>query len=794
MSRAMSSAIARWFSNEITNEFFNDRVLAVDDDAARALSASTGASACVARASRARVTSCALVDAHGDARQNIFDDDDVALTRAYGASARELMRSRARERGNVRVGANDDVVFLGCDGGESDIHATCVREFARRQALNEESERNMSDELDANKEREWEDDDEEEDGWGTWDDDANANANANANASERISNESSGIGAIGARAMKSNEVSVKFFPPLMYRAIGRWAFVISRARVEEARARDAAEGRSSADAELTNMNRVLGHHLAEIAAHWGLVPDYFALGRDAEAVSRVAALAKPEAVGVDAAIKPRSAAFVLIDRSMDLLTPSVSQDGWLERVSSGSVEFAGLSPLLGDEATVALDEALCCKSARDGALYIRKLLREAARVEGIALGDGRDGRVVSADDLTALVCALENDPSVGLRHRALIQRARITAASLTSENDMKANRQIIALQRLTSAAIEGKSTRVGETVVEILKVMYSTGGTAVGNPLEALALVLAAHVLAVEANTCASNVHAGAPPPPFDASMSAALRDAFVNVLAASETSAIVEQLPGFASSAPGALEALETVRCRRKASEARTPIKDVEKSDGADGWDADGWGDAADDADDDGWGESDSPTPSDANVASAEDGDRELADALVVARDVVDAAFTRLAAAALARSALKITPSRSLCANGLPNPALVDIISRVKTNLDDQGIGSDFVHVAGSLGTLLKHAAGAGASIVSGAMGRLGSLIHKVATAPKPSDHDVIVVFLVGSATLGELALARAETAPALDRAFGRRSREFLVGAAALDVPYAHARIIARF
>jgi hypothetical protein len=68
--------------------------------------------------------------------------------------------------------------------------------------------------------------------------------------------------------------------------------------------------------------------------------------------------------------------------------------------------------------------------------------------------------------------------------------------------------------------------------------------------------------------------------------------------------------------------------------------------------------------------------------------------------------------------------------------------------------------------------------------MGRLGSLIHKVAAAPKPSDRDVTVVFLIGELSLTELTAVRAESKPHIgddDVSFipanRRRRSDFILG-----------------
>uniref|UniRef100_A0A7S0T968 Sec1-like protein n=1 Tax=Ostreococcus mediterraneus TaxID=1486918 RepID=A0A7S0T968_9CHLO len=817
----VAAAVARWTSSaRSAAPFFARAVLVLDEDAARAMETSIGARALGETCEI--VAACAVrdvvrddgesADIYGFDGARVCDDAPVVMCfgRALARCAEDVERvARARAR------ASRVVVFVGCDGGDAEEHAwtvaaltaTCTRALAGGgEARVDGVEGELGDKAVTSVDvKDVEDgaSDVASEEWGSWGDDddddnvegddrdARSAAFASASSLEHVSS--------GTRA--SAFFSIKFFPPLMYRALGSDSFVISSARMDEARERDALEfadaargDDASSASSSSHVNRALAHHLAEIFAHWALAPDFFALGPNADAIARIAALAKPEAVGVDAEIPTESAAVILIDREMDLMTPSVDVgDGWLERVVSNSNSPSViLSPLLDDPRTVAMDDVLCRKNTRDGAMYIIKAMRdiaarEDARLDAKATPTTRMTDV--ADELRALINALDVDPSVALRHRAVLQRAKLTLASLTNANELKSTRQIIALQRLTAAAAEGGSGRVRDVATQILKMMYASGGTAVGHPLEAFALVLAAHVLAVEANACARG---GIEPratgavvaEAFDAASSAAIRDAFISVLIASSAEEVDAQVPQLMTIAPGVREALETLRAvRGRAREPATPPRASN-----DGWDDDdGWGDDDDDKGDDGWGDVPSPDTNQKSIKYDDDEeDENVAEATRIIRDAVDVAFARLAGASAARGALKTTESRSLYANGMPVPNIVDVIARVKTNLDDQGVAANFSRVAGSLGGLLKNAAGASASIVSGAMGRLGSLITKVASAPKPSDHDIVVVFIVGAMTRGEFAVARAEAAPGVERALGARARTFIIGASDLAAPHA--------
>ena len=783
---APRAALERWHALALGDRV-DDALVVLDDDAA-ASARSHGARASWMHARAA----CSLrlddferdADSTRDARDasGATVREDAPVVVFVGArldAARRGIEACARARRRARRFS----VFCGCDEGDetaSEVAVTLAETCERilgdgRLAVGGSVEGAGGVGREETGEADGDGDDASED-WGSWGD---GSEDDDAKVVDSTEGGASSVNARGARAEPSARgdrggvFSIKFFPPLMYRALGDGAFALSRARVE-------GIGRDVADALTgeSRFHRVVGHHLAEIAAHWALLPDYFALGPNAEAVSRVAAQAKTDPVGVDATVKPRSAAVIVVDREIDLMTPSASRDAWLERVldEDGGDALTQLTsllcPLASDPTTSALDEALCAKTANDGANYIKKLLREAVRSESIdAPAEDAKSRGVSAADILSLVSALETDPSVGLRHRALIQRAKLTAAGLTSEKEMKANRQIIALQRLTSAALEGGAASVCATVVEILKMLYSTGGTAAGHVREAAALVLASYVIATESNACSGVAATGTTP--FAARDEAALRDAFLGALIASDGESVRESLP---SLTPTALKAMDLIRARGAGAETSANAE----SEAAE----DDWGNDDDWGDDDEWGASPTP-PSKASSATATSSidDPELAAAFAESRSAIERALERVARIASAgRASLKHPrgESKSLYANGLPNPTLLDLVARVKSATDDQGVCADFVHIAASLGGLFKRAAAtASASIVTGAMGRLGALIDKVTAAPKPSDRECVVVFVLGACSPGELSAFLAERRPGAAAALNRRDaqREFILG-----------------
>ena len=443
-STTMTRASDRWFGADAGGTYFENAFVLFDEEAATCARRSIGGGvagragrasasletyAATTRRGRSRARGGASEDESGGEDECVYGMDgdvvprDAPVVMCVGRRLRDAAEDvRASVEG--RRAASRVVVFVGCDEGDEE-HATCARELT--EACERELARGRAGGVEkaeaagttANEANEDVADDDSD--WGSWGDEdeddgvKDSSSAPDARGGNGVPDDGWGGEREGRADADANAASgrfvIKFFPPLMYRAFGEGAFTLPSARVTNItkHAVDALTGES-------REHRVVGQHLAEIAAHWALAPDYFALGPNAESVSRVAARAKTDPVGVDTMENPRSAAVIVMDREIDLMTPSASRDAWLERAADGDGDGAALmlAPLSGAPEARALDEALCSKSARDGSMHVRKLLREAARVEAVDAPelDERNSRSVTADQLNELVAALEVDPSV----------------------------------------------------------------------------------------------------------------------------------------------------------------------------------------------------------------------------------------------------------------------------------------------------------------------------------------------------------------------------------------------
>lgn len=230
---------------------------------------------------------------------------------------------------------------------------------------------------------------------------------------------------------------------------------------------------------------VLAHALASIAAALGVRPEAFCLGPAAVAVGKSLSFvassdAAPAAFilvdrGVDLAA-PLHHADILMERSWDLLRSAAEEgNGWDDKEQVGSHNDWGFNPPVhvpiampspapsattseknghsqsakesfkispsflpgslfhpSDPQTTSQLGFLLTRPGKDAAMFVRKWLREAARKEGVpaaTLPRSRPG-AVGAAELRALASALAAFPAVAQRTSPLLQLAEAAAAAL----------------------------------------------------------------------------------------------------------------------------------------------------------------------------------------------------------------------------------------------------------------------------------------------------------------------------------------------------------------------------
>jgi hypothetical protein len=244
--------------------------------------------------------------------------------------------------------------------------------------------------------------------------------------------------------------------------------------------------------------------LASLGATLRLRWECFALGRASVAVARaLATAAVPAAAAAALTGTPlRNAALVLMDRTGDLVTPSLPSDALLERLAEGAPGGSGadaaaaalaprcatcgdggadalaaalaLPPLAclcggGDRAAGDAWEAVLGRRCRDAAMAARKALLEAMRREGMTpAAKPRLGAVAPAE-LRALATQLTSGEGGALRHRALAAHARAVADAVDAPAAPAADARAAAAKALAAAADAGGAAAVADCLLDLYK-------------------------------------------------------------------------------------------------------------------------------------------------------------------------------------------------------------------------------------------------------------------------------------------------------------------------------------
>ncbi|KAK9807126.1 hypothetical protein WJX73_008190 [Symbiochloris irregularis] len=355
----------------------------------------------------------------------------------------------------------------------------------------------------------------------------------------------------------SSHVSIRVHHlPLLVPALGPTAFVLpcSSSAVQLARIGPAPAGYFPPDPRIIGEEgldskgaaglKLLAHHLLHMAASLGFRLDTFSLGRASHLLGDEIS-AQPAPMGSEAS--PEPAALLLVDRGLDLITPSAFSAHVLDRISevlgrrapsaealsvdhgSGAMKWRSTDisvpmspssqhsatsvpaqqppPLTGslthpsDAKADGRLQALQSRQHADTLIVLRKWLREAVRADPDAAMPSMRSKpgAVGPAELTALANALHKaSPGCSHRNSSLIQLAR--AAVVASEGPAAAKYDLMRRQSsaLEMAVQEGPQSVVQE-LIDLFSSAHQSTSTQHGQPQlgveDVLALAITAHAL-----------------------------------------------------------------------------------------------------------------------------------------------------------------------------------------------------------------------------------------------------------------------------------------------------------
>eukprot|EP00890_Picochlorum_soloecismus_P006746 jgi/Picsp_1/897/NSC_04383-R1_sec1 family domain-containing protein 2 len=196
-------------------------------------------------------------------------------------------------------------------------------------------------------------------------------------------------------------------------------------------------GSDTSEKYAAKKSMLTAHTLASLAKVLDVQAEAFCLGPMSQNVGRDMSF-----IPAHETSSGRRAAFVIIDRSFDMTTPSShsrflvhSMFGHNDEVwDNGFVSKPSLFHPL-DESSIWHLNFLVSKSNREAALFIRKWLREAVRESSLKFTGRSKPGSASAADLEALSSVLKSNPEAKSKHSSLIQLSDIACSCLRESND-----------------------------------------------------------------------------------------------------------------------------------------------------------------------------------------------------------------------------------------------------------------------------------------------------------------------------------------------------------------------
>ncbi|KAK9829698.1 hypothetical protein WJX72_007414 [[Myrmecia] bisecta] len=285
-----------------------------------------------------------------------------------------------------------------------------------------------------------------------------------------------------------------------------------------------ASGRHQADQELDAAESVglqlLAHALVSFAADLNLRVDTFTVGPASHRLGEeLCALPVPD--GPTGGPPTETASLVLVDRSLDLVTPASHPDhlldqifGSLPRRPSGR-RTSQTDTLTADRQSRQWMEFLISRQGKDAALFLRKWLREGVRKEGMQTKMRFKTGAASPAELQALAELLAASPQAVLNQGTIMQIGFAAAAALQGAGAEKWD--MLAKQEKQLLLLSGEGTASIASELQDLVRVASTAQAAADLTLrDVLLLAVTGYSLAGEMALVGEVAEGASPFPPAD--------------------------------------------------------------------------------------------------------------------------------------------------------------------------------------------------------------------------------------------------------------------------------------
>lgn len=195
------------------------------------------------------------------------------------------------------------------------------------------------------------------------------------------------------------------------------------------------------------------HMISSVSRILDVQPEAFCLGALSERVARALSF-----IPAHDSSSGKRAAFCIIDRALDTMSPSIHSDYFIQKMMVQNYESQGNAHLTvrnsvfhpADVGSMEYVDFLMSKTDKEAMLFIRKWLKEAIRESKMKfLGRLKPG-APSVEDLEALSAVLSSDPGASKKYASLLQIVELACECLKNDTVWQESKKLEEIARLTA--------------------------------------------------------------------------------------------------------------------------------------------------------------------------------------------------------------------------------------------------------------------------------------------------------------------------------------------------------
>jgi len=193
------------------------------------------------------------------------------------------------------------------------------------------------------------------------------------------------------------------------------------------------------------------HMISSVSRILDVQPEAFCLGTLSERVARALSF-----IPAHDSTSGKRAAFCIVDRALDTMSPSVHSDFFIQRMMLQNYAGEGVSFVRdsvfhpGDIGSTQYLEFLMSKTTKEAMLFLRKWLKEAMRESKLKFSGRLKPGAPSIEDLEALSSVLYSDPHARKKHASLLQIVELACECIKNDKMWEESKKLEDIARLTA--------------------------------------------------------------------------------------------------------------------------------------------------------------------------------------------------------------------------------------------------------------------------------------------------------------------------------------------------------